>query len=277
MNATRFYCMHRATPTHHRLRGLALPSVLVMLFLCASLTLTAWRSLWLNELLLQARADALHTQNWADATLLAALDDVLQRTGNTVSNTASNSASNIAAQRYRSGSDTDRHVFIPATVAQLEMLRLRLGHDACREGLCAPLQPLSWLATDRQTRWASGMPVVFDNAASQGNNTPGPTTHYWIEIFLQADAQDSVPAAPVWVYRITAMASGLKSAAPTVLQAIWLQPMAPEVGPQTKTDASELEAGTKAEATSTPPPDAVGEAAPSIGRWISWTVWHDPP
>lgn len=269
--------MHKANLTHPHMHGLALPSVLVMLFLCASLALTAWRSLWLSELLLQARADALHTQNWADATLLAALDDVLQRTSNTVSNTSSNSASNIAAQRYRAGSDTDRHVFIPTTVAQLEMLRIRLGHDACREGLCAPLQPLSWLATDRQTRWASGMQVLFDNAASQGNSTLGPTTRYWIEIFLQTDAQDSAPAAPVWVYRITAMASGLKSAAPTVLQAIWLQPTGQDVGAQMKADTSEVGAGTKAVAPSAPPPDAVGEAAPPIGRWISWTVWHDPP
>ena len=168
--------MHKAILTRPRMHGLALPSVLVMLLLCGWLALHAWRSLWLNELLLQACADALHTQNWADATLLAALDDVLQRN----SDTASNTASNTAAQRYRAGSDTDRHVFIPTTAAQLEMLRQRLGNDDCRAGLCAPAQPLSWLAKDRQQRWSSGMPVVFDNVASTQSNS----TRYWIEIFL---------------------------------------------------------------------------------------------
>ena len=270
--------MHKANLTRPRMHGLALPSVLVMLLLCGWLALHAWRSLWLNELLLQARADALHTQNWADATLLAALDDVLQRN----SDTASNTASNTAAQRYRAGSDTDRHVFIPTTAAQLEMLRQRLGNDDCRAGLCAPAQPLSWLAKDRQQRWSSGMPVVFDNVASTQSNS----TRYWIEIFLQVDAQDQAqlntqndtPTAPVWVYRITAMATGLKSAAPKVLQAIWLQPAAPDVGVQTKTDVgSEVEAGAKAQASSEAQPLAKANAAPPLGRWISWTVWHDPP
>ena len=59
--------------------GIALPTVMVMLLLSSGLVLTAWRSIWLHELLLQARADALRTQWLADATLLAALDDVLQR------------------------------------------------------------------------------------------------------------------------------------------------------------------------------------------------------
>lgn len=224
--------MHTANLSRRHMQGLALPSVLVMLLLCGWLAVHAWRSLWLNELLLQARADALHTQNWADATLLAALDDVLQRNSNPTSHTA--------VQRYQAGSDSDLHVFIPATAAQLELLRQRLGKNDCRAGLCAPEQPLTWLADDRQRRWSSGMPVVFDNLTSAQSNT----THYWIEIFLQDDA----PAAPAWVYRITAMASGLKSAAPTVLQAIWLQPATPALGVQT-----------------------------NMGRWISWTVWHDPP
>jgi hypothetical protein len=68
--------------------------------------------------------------------------------------------------------------------------------------------------------------------------------HYWVEIFIPTDASDG----KTFVYRITAMASGWKSAQPTVLQAIW-QP-----------DIATVSANNN---------------APS-GRWISWAVLHAP-
>ena len=78
----------------HTALGIALPTVMVMLLLSSGLVLTAWRSIWLHELLLQARADALRTQWLADVTLLAALDDVLERNALTDASATASSNTN---------------------------------------------------------------------------------------------------------------------------------------------------------------------------------------
>jgi hypothetical protein len=67
---------------------------------------------------------------------------------------------------------------------------------------------------------------------------------YWVEVFVPTDTSDG----KTFVYRITAIASGWKSAQPTILQAIW-QP-----------DIAVVSA--KNNATS--------------GRWVSWAVLHAP-
>jgi Tfp pilus assembly protein PilX len=235
--------------------GIALPTVMVMLLLSSGLVLTAWRSIWLHELLLQARADALRTQWLADATLLAALDDVLQRNAFTdVSASASASANtnpNIAAptsMRHTMGSADQSHVFFPKTADELLVLRQRLGASACREGICAPLQPSTSVATYWQSMVSTSMaPSVLDPSKGSGaENNPlqNKTARYWVEIFIQTDSSDGKP----FVYRITAIVSGWKSAQPTVLQAIW-QP-----------DIAAVSA--KNNATS--------------GRWVSWAVLHAP-
>jgi Tfp pilus assembly protein PilX len=229
--------------------GIALPTVMVMLLLSSGLVLTAWRSVWLHALLLQARADALRTQWLTDATLLIALDDVLQR--NAFTATSTNTNSNIDApkvMRHTMGSAEQSHVFFPKTADELLVLRQRLGASACREGICAPLQPLKSVATDWQSMGSSSMTSSLINpsssSASENNPSQNKTARYWVEIFIPTDANDDKP----FVYRITAMVSGWKSAQPTVLQAIW-QP-----------DSAA---------------DSANNNAPS-GRWVSWAVLHAP-
>jgi Tfp pilus assembly protein PilX len=229
--------------------GIALPTVMVMLFLSSSLVLTTWRSIWLHELLLQARADALRTQWLVDATLLTALDDVLQR--NAFAEASESASANIeipTALRHTMGSTEQNHVFFPKTSDELLVLRQRLGANACREGICAPLQPLPSVATYWQSMVSFSMTpsLISTSNGSTTENNPlqNKTARYWVEVFLPTDDSDG----KTFVYRITAMASGWKSAQPTVLQALW-QP-----------DIATVSANNN---------------VPS-GRWISWAVLHAP-
>ena len=233
----------------HTTLGIALPTVMVMLLLSSGLVLTAWRSIWLHELLLQARSDAMRTQWLADATLLTALDDVLQR--NPLTNSSANTNTNTDAQtsmRHAMGSDEQSHVFFPKTADELLVLRQRLGASACREGICAPLQPLPSVATYWQSMGSSSMTSSVINASkgttAESNPLQNKNPRYWVEVFVPTDASDG----KTFVYRITAMVSGWKSAQPTVLQAIW-QP-----------DIAAVSANNN---------------APS-GRWVSWAVLHAP-
>ncbi len=233
--------------------GIALPTVMVMLLLSSGLVLTAWRSIWLHELLLQARADALRTQWLADATLLAALDDVFQRNALENSNATPNTNTNAnndaqTSLRHTMGSLDQSHVFFPKTADELLVLRQRLGANACREGICAPLEPSRSVATEWQSMVSSSMtPSVLDpskGSAAENNPLQNKNPRYWVEVFVPTDTSDG----KTFVYRITAMASGWKSAQPTILQAIW-QP-----------DIAVVSA--KNNATS--------------GRWVSWAVLHAP-
>ena len=235
----------------HTTLGIALPTVMVMLLLSSGLVLTAWRSIWLHELLLQARADAMRTQWLTDATLLTALDDVLARNALTDASASANTKPIIdapASMRHAMGSDERSHVFFPKTADELLVLRQRLGASACREGICAPLQPLPSVATYWQSMGSSSMTSSVINAskgtAAENNPLQDKNARYWVEVFVPTDASDG----KTFVYRITAMVSGWKSAQPTVLQAIW-QP-----------DTAAFSANND---------------APS-GRWVSWAVLHAP-
>lgn len=214
--------------------GFALPSVLVMLLLGSLLTLSVWRNLVVNEQGLQARADMLQTQWQADATLLAALDDVLQR------------RLDAGRMRHTMGDSIDTHVFFPSTPEELRVLRQQLGQEACREGLCAPLQPLISKPKDWQGRIGSAMAMA--TAHSKTDSNPGERSHYWVEIFLTDTPEAS------WVYRITVMHIGRKSVQPILLQGIWL-------------------ANTHGENTSEST-DTSTTTNSSNGHWISWAVLH---
>jgi hypothetical protein len=130
-------------------------------------------------------------------------------------------------------------VFFPKTVDELHILRQRLGADKCREGICAPMQASSSTTADWQNRLTSAMPIAAEN-----NPLPYKNARYWVEIFLSNDASQAQP----FVYRITAMANGWKSAKPAVIQAVW-QPI-----------------GNTADTSNNTPQ----------GRWTSWAVLHAP-
>ena len=182
--------------------GSALPSVMAVLMLCGLGAMLSWQSIWRNEWSLQARADVMRTQLMADAVLFMALRDVLN----------TDDKSLTPASRQSMGEADQTHVFFPNNKAELLVLRKRLGADACREGLCAPAQPLSTRTSDWQSRLSGGMATALNNAVYSVANV-----HYWIEIF-PAQTQRSSEA---FVYRITVRMPRLKSASPIYLQAIW--------------------------------------------------------
>lgn len=225
--------VEKQTVPSHRSHGIALPTVLVMLLLSSVLALSAWRSVWLNALLLRARADAVRTHWATDATLQAALDDVLQR--DPMAQTVSAAAH---ASRHDMGAPQQQHVFFPKDANELNVLRQRLGTEGCREGICAPLKPLPSTTTFWKNKTSAAMPVTFEQTLPSIGNAC-----YWVEVFLLNDANQTL----AWVYRITAMVTGLKSTQPVVLQAIWL-----------------------------PHAALVNDThAPMSGRWVSWAVLHD--
>jgi hypothetical protein len=185
-----------------RCDGSALPSVLAVLLLCGLGVMLSWQSIWRNEWSLQARADVLRTQLMADALLLMALRDVLN----------TDEINLKLVSRHSMGDTEQTHVFFPTNKTELLVLRKRLGADACREGLCAPAQPLSSRTSDWQSRLSGSMATALSNAVYSVTNV-----HYWIEIFPTQTQRVS----EAFVYRITVRMPRLKSASPIYLQAIW--------------------------------------------------------
>lgn len=196
----------------HMARGFALPTLMVMLSLASIATLLAMRNLWLNDQLLNAEADQLRTQHKAEAAMPVALADIMG------SATNSDGTTNL---RHVAGNTSQTHAFFPASMAEYDLLRQRLGTEPnpCNAGICAPhtLDPKAMKAGYWKTQTASAMPVSTADTP-YGDNT----TWYWIEVF----PRDSTSAAnatspPPFVYRITAMAHGVMPGSATVLQAVW--------------------------------------------------------
>jgi Tfp pilus assembly protein PilX len=187
-------------------QGLALPTVMVMLMLASVGTLLAWRQLWVNEVLLKTEADQLRTQHKAEAVLPLAVQDMVGRAG-------------------AAGDNTQTQVFFPTTLAEREVLRQRLGSEACRSGICALTPPkiekddLFSKASTWKSMTASAMPV-------SASDTPygAGTAWYWVDIQPDAVQLATIPSAnsaPPFIYRITVLANGVLPSSSTVLQTLW--------------------------------------------------------
>lgn len=198
---------------HARQKGLALPTVMVMLMLASVSALLAWRQLWINEVLLKTEADQLRTLHKAQAVLPLAVQDIV------------GSASAASAPRHTAGDSTQMHVFLPNSLAERDLVRQRLGSDVCRSGICAVVPPklekddLFSKASTWKTMTASAMPV-------SANDTPygAGTAWYWIDVQPDAAQQASMPStnnAPPFVYRITVLATGVLPSNSVVLQSLW--------------------------------------------------------
>jgi Tfp pilus assembly protein PilX len=185
--------MNEPTPT----RGLALPTLLLMLTLASLATLLALRNLWLNEHMLNAEADWLRTQQHAEAILPVALADILSATGS----------------RHTVGNATQTHAFFPNSMNDYDVLRQRLGTAPCLNGICAPqtLQDTATQASYWQTQTATAMPV-------DASDTPygDHVAWYWVEVFPQTTVDS-------FVYRITVLTQGVLPNTRTVLQTIWVR------------------------------------------------------
>lgn len=200
---------------HVSQQGLALPTVMVMLMLASVGALLAWRQLWVNEVLLKTEADQLRTQHKAEAVLALAVQDIV---GTVVASFALNS-------RHSAGDSTQTHVFFPSSLAERDLLRQRLGSEACRGGICALTPPKSEKNDlfSKASTWkgmvASAMPV-----STQDTPYGAGTAWYWVDIQPDA-AQTATPIRPTspppFIYRITVLANGVLPSSSTVLQTLW--------------------------------------------------------
>lgn len=186
-------------------QGLALPTLMVMLAVASLAALLALRNLWVNDQMLNAQADHLRSQTFAEAVLPIAVQDILGLAVTTES--LDESTPNL---RHTMGSTAQMHTFFPASISAYEVLRQRLGTSTCDAGICAPLSPTAWTtASDWKAQTATAM-VVSTTDLPHGANT----AWYWIEVFPQETTH-------TFVYRITALATGVLPGSATVLQALW--------------------------------------------------------
>lgn len=196
----------------HKASGFALPTVMVMLTLASIATLLAMRQLWVNEQLLNARADQLRSRHKAEAVISAAVADILGLAK------SSDAAPHL---RHTAGDATHTHAFFPSSIVEYELLRQRLSaySSPCSAGICAPhtLDPMATKASYWTTQTSSAMSVSTSDTP-YGDNT----AWYWVEIFPQSNVSTTNAAPqPPFVYRITALSDGVMPGSRTVLQAIW--------------------------------------------------------
>jgi Tfp pilus assembly protein PilX len=197
-----------------KLRGFALPTLLVMLAMASIATLLALRNLWVNDQLLNAETDQLRTQHKAEAALPVALADIL----GAEASTSSNGTPNL---RYTAGNTTQSHAFFPVSAVEYKLLRQRLNTGACVAGICAPssLDP----SATKASFWKARTNEAFAISAS---DTPygDKTAWYWVEVLPQhPDNSANAPSFAPFIYRITTLANGVMPGSTTVLQAIWVR------------------------------------------------------
>ncbi len=191
--------------TRHN-HGFALPTLMVMLALASIAALLAMRNLWVNEQLLNAEADQLRTLQKAEAVLPIALIDILGTSATLPGEITPN-------LRQTAGNATQTHAFFPASLADYDLLRQRLGASTCRAGICAPstLAPSANQASYWRAQLATSMRVTAADTP-YGDNT----AWYWVEVLPQTNTTS-------FVYRITTLANGVMPGSTTVLQAVWVR------------------------------------------------------
>lgn len=182
--------------TQHQ-RGLALPTVMVLLSLVALGCLSAWRSLWVSEQRLNLEADQLRGLHRVEAVLPLAVADIL---GPVVAD-----GQTADARHTANGSA----VFFPNSTSELTTLQQRLA-TLCEQGICAPATTVS-NAHSASHWWALRDQAMY----VEGQLPDGSSAWYWVEVF-SAPAQD-----PPFIYRITVAVSGVMPGGQTVLQTLW--------------------------------------------------------
>jgi Tfp pilus assembly protein PilX len=209
-------------PAHQH--GFALPTLMLMLSLASIAALLAMRNVWVNEQLLNAEADQQRTQQKAEAVLPLALADILGAS-------TPNAGGATPQLRHTAGDVTQTHAFFPSSQTEYDLLRKRLGVNTCSAGICAPNALASSAA--QASYWRAQIATAMQVSAvdsPDGDNTAG----YWVEVFPQTNNS-------AFVYRITALANGVRPGSTTVLQALWVR----------------------------------NTATSSSGQWRSWHLLHD--
>ena len=175
--------------------GFALPAVLGVLALTSLACATVWRMQWVNQQLLNVQFHQIRNQQITEGVLALVV------------------------------TDAQTHALYPATAQDRDKLQLRLGNAMCQAGICAP----KTLANLNAEQWRNLL-----GQSQQVNVSDLPikdiTAFYWVEVWLNAGASQSVQPSP-FIYRITVLvqqtlptsAAELTKPQPhtLVMQAIW--------------------------------------------------------
>ncbi len=175
--------------------GFALPTVLGVLALTSLACATVWRMQWVNQQLLNVQFHQIRNQQIAEGVLALVV------------------------------TEAQTHAFYLSTAQDRDKLQLRLGNAMCQAGICAP----KTLANLNAEQWRNLL-----GQSQQVNVADLPikdiTAFYWVEVWLNAGASQSVQPSP-FIYRITVLvqqtlptsAAELTKPQPhtLVMQAIW--------------------------------------------------------
>ena len=175
--------------------GFALPAVLGVLALTSLACATVWRMQWVNQQLLNVQFHQIRNQQIAEGVLALVV------------------------------TDAQTHAFYPTNAQDRDKLQLRLGTAMCQAGICAP-KKLANLNGEQWSKWLGQSQQV--NVADL--LIKDITAFYWVEVWLNAGASQSVQPSP-FIYRITVLvqqtlptsAAELTKPQPhtLVMQAIW--------------------------------------------------------
>ncbi len=238
------------TPTAQRHQhGIALTAVMVILVVCTVIVFGSARTGLLQEMLAGNQSDQLRAQTAAEALIQDAESDIRGMLPNgracrEAATTGHTSPTEFVGCRQRGGSAQAAAPYFPQDADEFDEVRRLLdtkGSIPCQAGICVPadMQVLDHLE-DR-------LPEMTPLAATYGQFThpdlPGasaagnpvlaskpPRAWYWVEAFrydigpdaLAATNGLSPDAARPFVYRITAVAVGLKPATRAVVKSFFV-------------------------------------------------------
>ncbi|WP_162241842.1 pilus assembly protein [Pseudorhodoferax sp. Leaf267] len=223
-------------------RGVALLTVMVVLVLCVLAVAANTRSGLLHEMLVGHQSDQLRAQAAAEALVRDAEIDILGVLPD--GSPCQPLAPGAIGCRMRGGEALPGAPYFPSSIDEFEEARALVQVGAaipCRDGICFPasLQALEHIEDALDTMQAVGAHYGqftrsgLAASAVTGNPLLAPTparAWYWIEAFLYDIGPDSLKARghlqpdPVrpFVYRITAVALGLKPGTRAVVKSVFV-------------------------------------------------------
>lgn len=215
-------------------RGIALLTVMAILVVCVLITSANTRTGLLHEMIVGYQSDQLRAQAAAEALVRDAESDILGvLSDGSPCRTGAPSAGVVGCRTRGTGAFPSAPYF-PQSADEFDEVRalLQVGADVpCRDGICFPsgLQTLERLEDALETMQPYGARHgQFTRAAP--TTTQGARAWYWIEAFYYDLGSDALapqrhlqpdPARP-FVYRITAVAQGLRPGTRAVVKSVFV-------------------------------------------------------
>lgn len=214
-------------------RGIALLMVLTILTISALLLLAASRSALLHEMIAGQQSDQFRATSAAEALLRDAELDILGQAAD--GGPCRSVTPGTAGCRERGTDAAPQAPYFPQTVEEYEEVRawLQAREMVCSAGICVPpdLETLATLEADLVRMQSSGATYgQFTRGGAAGPSEQMPRGWYWAEVLRYDTGPDALaprghlqpdPTRP-FVYRITAIAHGLKPGTRAVVKTYFI-------------------------------------------------------